>query len=77
MSLCLHCQHRNANASRGLCRYCYRVPEIRQQYPVLSKWVSGAGEFHEPTAEELEATIAEQRANLPDWWHDSWVRDDE
>lgn len=28
------------------------------------------GDPREPTEEELEACIAEQRRNLPDWWKD-------
>lgn len=35
--LCLHCQTRWANRSRGLCEKCYYTPEIRQRYPSTHK----------------------------------------
>lgn len=71
---CQHCLTRLAltrRASRGLCSRCYTTPDIRKLYPLEYE-----PEWDEPTEEELEAQIAERRANLPDWWDRSFSHDD-
>lgn len=55
---------KKANRSRGLCWGCFYEPGVKELYPVTSKYAA----VGEPTAEEIEATIAEQMKNLPDWW---------
>ena len=69
---CRHCGKVIAClASRGLCWACYRTPAIRALYPTYLKGPGGAACGREPTAEELERTIAEQMKALPEWWdHD-------
>lgn len=48
-----------------LCRECYNTPEILGLYKAMTTgWPKG----YEPTEEELEVVIAEQRQCLPDWW---------
>lgn len=64
---CLHCKRLRWPQGRNLCPTCHRVPAIRNLYPNLR----GDGKVtprRDPTEEELEACIAEQRKNLPDWW---------
>lgn len=31
----------------------------------------------EPTQAEVDAMVAEQMANLPDWWHSAWPKEDD
>ena len=63
--LCRHCQTNAAiRTKRGLCTRCYFTPAVRSLYParVVRPFA------HEPTMDELEALIAEQRKCLPAWW---------
>lgn len=71
MSLCRHCRRRKANRARGLCWTCDQTPAVRALYPVTSKYdpLRNKLERHvEPTAEEIDALVAEQMKNLPEWW---------
>ncbi len=73
---CKHC-HKNSTRQRGLCWGCYKDRTIRDQYPSESKYNPKRFGFkadHEPTEEELEATIAEQRQCLPAWWDEETRR---
>lgn len=54
MKQCLECRGIVAELVRGRCQAC-RLKMVDDD---------------EPTEAELEATIAEQSANLPDWWFD-------
>lgn len=83
---CRHCNRYQTVHSRGLCWTCYRTPGLKDQYPPMPKAEAsrlGAKaslekrqamreEFgtEEPTDEQLEAMIAEQRKKLPRWWKD-------
>ena len=62
--LCRHCSQPKVNRPRGLCWSCYYTPGVKELYPPTSKYAPTG----EPTAAEVEALIAEQSANLPDWW---------
>ncbi len=66
--LCRHCGEKLANRPRGLCRKCYFSP-ARDLYPATSKYANKGYERHEPTEEEVEATVAEQMKCLPAWWN--------
>lgn len=55
---CRHCQRRMANAARGLCQPCHRQRDIREQYPLTTKW-GQRGE--NPTPEEIARLCAEIR----------------
>lgn len=70
-AICRHCNEKTANRPRGLCRVCYYLPGVKEQYPSVSKFAPA----REPTEEELEATIAEQMKNLPPWWESARVHD--
>lgn len=61
---CRHCSRRHAGRPRGLCSQCYYAPGVRDMYPVTSKFAPS----FEPTEAEVERVVAEQYANLPDWW---------
>lgn len=69
---CRHCSHPKVTRPRGLCWSCYSAPAVRRLYPpgggnpATAKFAPQG----EPTAAELEATIAEQSRpeNLPPWW---------
>lgn len=66
---CKHCLRVKASPGRrGLCRHCAKRPELESLYPKLSN--GGRQERHEPTAEEIDALIAEQLRpeNRPWWW---------
>lgn len=65
--LCQHCSAPKAVRPRKLCCRCYDKQSIRNLYP---RAVQSYYDRREETLEELEALIAEQRANLPRWWHD-------
>lgn len=66
---CRHCSYHTSLLGRHLCWRCFRNRDIRKQYPKGHRHRPTATEpEHEPTEEELEATIAEQSANLPEWW---------
>lgn len=71
-NLCRHCHKTPANRSRGLCWQCYYTPGVRALYPSASKFASkkaqGRDDGTDMTAEEVERMVAEQYANLPDWW---------
>jgi ribosomal protein L37E len=60
---CRHCGERRANRPRGLCAKCYYRAGVRDRYPA-----SARGPQREPTAAEVEATVAEQMKHLPKWW---------
>lgn len=53
---------------RGLCSTCYRCDEVRACFPPLQSSEPEREIDREPTAEEVEATIAAQLLCLPDWW---------
>lgn len=63
--LCRHCNARHINRPLGLCWTCYYMPAVRQLYPSESIYTR---HYDEPTEEELDAIIAEQRESLPAWW---------
>lgn len=69
---CLHCLRTRRIRSRGLCSPCAQRPEVREQYPRLKASYRPRG--YEPTEEELEAIITEQRANLPKWFREEEER---
>lgn len=73
---CRHCQQCRQHKCRGLCAGCYYTPGVRGRYePVGPHGAAGArGAEGEPTEAELDAIIAEQMANLPDWWGDETER---
>jgi len=50
---------------RGLCWRCHANPAIRALYPLEPK---RPPRDTEPTEEELERTIREQKRRLPKWW---------
>ncbi len=58
---CQHCGEREATRSRGLCSACYHDESIRQQYHSRQNQRSP-----EPTMEQIEATIFEQKQT--EWW---------
>lgn len=67
LPMCRSCHERNAlKGKRGLCWRCYKSAD-RSLFP-LDPDCGHNGE-PEPTAEELEAIIAERMQNLPKWWH--------
>lgn len=70
MIVCLHCGTRPAGKwVRGLCLACYRTPAVRALYPTRHRGRRPKGGWEpEPTAAELEETIRQQLACLPDWW---------
>lgn len=60
---CRHCNRNKAMAQRRmLCDACYYTPKILRLYPAKTK--------PEPTMEELDALVAKQMEDLPDWWWD-------
>lgn len=63
MTLCLHCKTRKCNRPRGLCESCYARPSIRRRYAMIPTEPKRIA--NEPTMEELEKTIAEQRPTMP------------
>lgn len=66
--ICRHCRRPDRPArKRGICYHCGKDPAILALYP---KGKSGAKKKAEPepTAAELDLMIAQQLANLPDWW---------
>jgi hypothetical protein len=68
---CKHCNKLDIYLQgRGLCQTCHKNPEIKSQYPCLTgRSNEETARDHEPESEEeLEALIAHQLANLPDWW---------
>ena len=67
LKLCRHCRERAVNRPRGLCWTCYGKPEVLKQYPPLTKYEVKP----EETDADLDAMIAEQMKNLPDWWEKS------
>ena len=59
--MCRCCGSRGRHA-----KACRRAPK-----PTVKPFVSQlADDQYEPTAEEVEAIVAEQMACLPDWWDD-------
>ena len=60
--ICRHCSEPKTLFARRLCVRCYRTPGVKELYS------SASADYHEPTEEELDAMIAEQMRNLPDWW---------
>lgn len=60
--VCVHCEEKPANRSRGLCWGCFRVPAIRDMYP--AKCEAGST-WREPTMEELDRLIASRYATMP------------
>lgn len=61
---CNGCGNIRFHHCRGLCRGCFGDPVIRAKFPPKN----AGGICHEPTEEEVEAIVAEQYNNLPDWW---------
>ncbi len=67
---CQHCGRSDLTIqARQLCSKCYVEPGIREQYAKL-KTKPPPPTQPELTEAELDAMIAEQMANLPDWWHE-------
>jgi hypothetical protein len=67
--LCRHCHRRQAlPGRRGLCATCHRDRAVRDLYPRTDA-APADHDAGEPSAEDLERTIAEQAAALPAWWH--------
>ena len=67
--VCVHCGVKKTIQARGLCRFCWNRPRIREMYPVIMD----TAPRREPTEEELDAIIAEQRKCLPaDWYGPAW-----
>lgn len=62
---CRHCTRRSGKCGRGLCWSCWHNESIRNLYPKADPVRS---DYYEPTMAELDALIAQQRANLPEWW---------
>lgn len=58
------------NHGKSMCRQCYCIIFDRRNknVPDREQLLEG-GAFHEPTMEEVEALVAAQMANLPDWWN--------
>jgi hypothetical protein len=68
---CLHCARTMGRLyARGLCSKCYRVRTVRALYPPRGEAgrAGAKGYEPEPTEAEVDALVAEQMANLPDWW---------
>lgn len=71
--LCKHCEKRvGRKDQRNLCRVCYYLPGVRELFPVSSgrkPHKPHAKPFwtldHEPTEEELDRCIDEQRPTMP------------
>ncbi len=64
---CIHCKTRDCNpmSRYSLCAECFGDPAVLASYcPVKPK----QERYREPTEAELDAMIAEQMRNLPDWW---------
>lgn len=70
MKFCLHCGKGKVCRPRGLCWPCFKDLAIRKQHaPIGQQGQAGVtGWDPELTEEELDVMIAEQMANLPDWW---------
>lgn len=74
---CRHCGVRKIVRPRGLCWRCYYDPQVKKLYHSQSKYAprETRGEIDpedDMTQEEVDARVAEQMANLPDWWdHDT------
>jgi len=64
---CVYCGERAANGSRGLCKPCWSVPEIKQWYPPKS--TNSGNSRPEPTAEQLDALIASRLPTMPGKYH--------
>jgi hypothetical protein len=75
---CRHCGAAKGSRPRGLCSRCYFDRAIRPLYPVHEgdPGRSPKNRYREPTAEEVEALIAEQLKpeNLPAWWPADYSR---
>jgi hypothetical protein len=56
---CAHCGKARWLHGHGLCKLCYRRPEVKGAHPALRG---------EPTTEEIDALVAERMAHLPVWW---------
>lgn len=72
-AVCVHCRKGTVNRPRGLCWTCYYAPGVRDLHPSTSKHAPHCpsnGPGREPTMAELDAMVAEQVRNLPDWWHE-------
>ncbi len=71
IQLCKHCNFRaRQKRKRELCNHCYETLTIRILYP-SGKSLRRLGllpDDKEPTEEELNSLIEEQRQHLPDWW---------
>ncbi|AMV24555.1 hypothetical protein VT84_09180 [Gemmata sp. SH-PL17] len=63
---CAHCGKalRSKPAGRGLCWVCYRDPAVFAATPPKRPGPPP----REPTAAEVEATVAAQLERLPRWW---------
>ena len=71
--VCVHCGVKKTIQARGLCRFCWNRPRIREMYPVIMDTAPRA----EPTEEELETMIQEQLKSLPAGFYSDprWQRD--
>lgn len=72
--LCGHCrQHEQEAGKFGLCGECYKIPAVFRRFMGREAKRRAA---YEPTEQEIEALVAEQMQNLPDWWFESYGPDD-
>ena len=63
---CIHCKTMAVDIARGLCRPCWRKPEIRCKYPLLHNRRKASTTTPEDiTMEALEALIAERLPTMP------------
>lgn len=57
---------------RGVCEECFMAHKEelyrRQQAKYRQAYRKAFLENYEPTEDEVESTVAEQMAKLPDWW---------
>lgn len=73
MKKCVNCKRRKPRKgyTHGLCWKCSLDASIRSAHQSKSKFCPKG----EPTAEEVEATVAEQMKRLPEWWNNSTIDD--
>lgn len=62
--LCQNCGKRKIARPRRLCCPCYADKAVLEKYPPAK----GSYSKEPATLEEVDALIARQRQNLPNWW---------
>ncbi len=75
IGVCVGCEREGVlvRTSAMLCYRCYADAGLRKEFGCGRGNASSRHAYgldHEPTTAELDVMIAEQRANLPDWWHE-------